>query len=104
MSEVQDVSAVDVLASVVSGTGKHRSISVARPVSYRVPIATLARVDALAEKAGKSRNSMLNMLVDVGLEELFSRLSQENLEEVQSREMYAIQVLLDGQNESLTEE
>src|SRR5437870_4513812 len=97
MVEVQEVSAADVLASVVSGTAKNRMTAAVRAISYRVPVSSLARVDALASKTGKSRNAILNMLVDAGLEEVFLRLSQEHLEEVQSREMFAIRELLAGE-------
>ena len=104
MLEEEKVSAADMVASVVAGTGSRSSASVVRAVSYRVPVTMLARVDALSEKSGKSRNAMLNMLVDVGLEEVLSRLSEDDFEEVQSREMLAIESLMSSETETLLED
>ncbi|MDO8291229.1 MAG: hypothetical protein Q7T44_18620 [Parvibaculum sp.] len=103
MEELIEVSAADALASIVSGTGKSTLKAVVHPVSYRAPVHLLARVDALAAKSGKSRNAMINLLVDVGLEEVLSRLSDDDFEEVQSREMYAAEALRGADSESLEE-
>jgi predicted DNA-binding protein len=103
MNYVEDVSAADQLAAVVAGTGISASSSVARAISYRVPVSTLSRVDALAAKSGKSRNAMLNLLVNVGLEEVFVRLSQDDFREVQSLEIGLIGGLLSVGSESLEE-
>lgn len=104
MSKVNEVSAAEMLASVVSGSGEHISVMSVKPISFRIPLDALARVDALAGKANKSRNAMLNMLVDVGLQEVLRRLPEKTFEEIQSRENHAFQQLLDdGQLESLSE-
>ena len=104
MIEFEKVPAADLVASVVSGTGSKSSASVVRALSYRVPVHTLALVDALSQKSGKSRNAMLNMLVDVGLEEVISRLSVDDCQEVHSREMLAIQSLMSSETETLVED
>lgn len=103
LKENSQVSAAEMVASIVVGAGSSINIAAVRSVSYRVPVSMLARVDALAEKSGKSRNAMLNLLVDVGLEEVLSLLSENDFQELQSREMMAIQELLDGETETLTE-
>jgi hypothetical protein len=104
MVGTNEVSAAEMLAAVVSGSGEHLSVMAVKPISFRIRLNALVRVDALAHKANKSRNAMLNMLVDVGLEEVLARLSKETFEEVQSRESHAFQSLLnDNQLESFSE-
>lgn len=85
-------SAVDLVAGVIAGTAKTTSRSAVKSVSYRAPIQILARIDALASKAGKSRNKTISMLLDVGIEELFVRLKEKDVEDVLGREM---QILTD---------
>jgi len=105
MTGTNEVSAAEMLAAVVIGTGEHLSVMGVKAISFRIPLNALARVDAMANKANKSRNAILNMLVDVGLEEVFRHLPEKTLEEVQSRESRAFQELLDDSSsiESLSE-
>jgi predicted DNA-binding protein len=67
----------------------------AKPISYRVPIPFLARVDSMAQQGGISRNSMLNMILEVGLEDVEDELPLEVYEEVLARENVVMQHLLD---------
>lgn len=103
MDEIEDVTTVDHLTAVIEGTAKQTTMAATKPVHYRCPVSSLARVDALAAKAGKSRNAMMTMLLDVGIEEVFARLSQGAIEEIQSREIHALQGLLDGETETISE-
>lgn len=91
------------VASIISGTGKSRSYALAKAISYRVPISTLARVDAMAEQAHKSRNQMLNLLLDVALDQVGSDLAESVFEEVQSREIVVMRALIDSATENLSE-
>lgn len=104
MVGINEVSAAEMLAAVVSGSGEHLSVMAIKPISFRIPLTALARVDALAYKANKSRNAMLNMLVDVGLEEVLRHLPENTFQEIQSRESNAMQQFLnDGEVESFSE-
>lgn len=104
MVSTNEVSAAQIVASVVSNSGEHFSSMAVKPISFRVPLHTLARVDALAGKGNKSRNAMLNMLLDVGLEEVLRHLPENTFEEIQSRESHAMQQFFDdGEIESLSE-
>lgn len=91
MNRTTEPTLAEIVAATVSGTGKQESIAVMRSISARIAITTLARVDALAQKSGKSRNEMLNMLLDVACEEVYNNLENEVIQELQSREMVALQ-------------
>jgi len=104
MTELFEPTKSQQVAAVIGKTGKFSAISAAKAVSYRVPIHTLARVDAMAEQAGKSRNSMLNLLLEVALDQVGSELSEAVFQEVQSREIVLMRALLDGGTEPLSEQ
>jgi predicted DNA-binding protein len=104
MSNDHHVSSAEFLAGLVSGTASGKSNGYVKAISFRVSVSSLARVDALAGKAKKSRNAMLNLLLSVGLEEVFDRIDQDVFEEIQSREIHAIQTFMDeGFDDSLEE-
>lgn len=65
------------LAGVLTGNATSRMIADARPVLARLPVFTLAEVDAMATMGSKSRNAMLIHLLDVGLEEVRRQLTEE---------------------------
>lgn len=91
------------VASIISGTGKSRMTAAAKAISYRVPISTLARVDAMAGQAGNSRNAMLNLLLDVALEEVGHELSEEVFQALQIREIGHLRQMLEEGTESISE-
>ena len=90
----QEISNAEFLAAVVAGTVKQSSIHSLKPIAYRVPVWLLARVDALAQKSGKSRNSMLNSLLEVGLDALFPLLNPADAQDVNERESAALAELM----------
>lgn len=67
------------LAAVIEGTGSTRLIGVARPVLLRVPEWNLAELDAMAKMAGKSRNAMAVHLLDLALDVVREKLSDDKL-------------------------
>lgn len=95
-------SEVEIVAGLVSGTAQTETINAVRSVSYRVPIHLLARIDAMAELAGKSRNAMLNAVVSAGLDEVEKVLPSDVLANVQERSWNNLQALI-GDTESLAE-
>jgi hypothetical protein len=53
----------------------------------------------MADKAGKSRNEMINLLLDVGCDAVYENFTQEQIEELQSRESFAFETLLNNKGE-----
>ena len=94
MSKSNEPTEAQVLASLISGTAKVKVIATQRSISARIDLATLARVDAMAQQAKKSRNEMINMLLSVGCDEVYQHLKGPVIEELQSREMAALQTSL----------
>ena len=94
MSKTNEPTEAQIVASIISGTGKQETIAAMRTISARIIFATLARVDAMAQKAGKSRNEMINMLLDLACNEVYNNLESHVIEELQLREMAALQASL----------
>lgn len=91
MKKTFEPTASQVLASLVSGTGKVEVISAQRAISARIDLVTLARVDSMAQQAKKSRNEMINLLLEAACEEVYSHLETDVIVDLQSREMAALQ-------------
>jgi predicted DNA-binding protein len=85
MQKHEEVSNAEILASIVCGTGKAFSVDVVRPISYRIPVRLLARIDALADKSGKSRNYMITNLIELGLDELDEFFNEEQVIDIHER-------------------
>ena len=103
ISETEEISQADQVAAVVSGVGKNTVVAAVRPVAYRVPVYLLASVDAMAAEGKKSRNAMLNMLVQVGIDEVREKLGQDVVERLLLEESKALQFLMGEELESLQE-
>lgn len=99
----EDVSSVEVLASMVSNLGESRGVFVGKQVSLRIYVHYLAQVDALASRAGISRNAMVNRLLDVGLNALRSHLSDDVAKEVDEATGEACAKLMDSGLEAVRE-
>lgn len=78
----EKISAADHAAQIVEGTGKTEYIGSTKVISVRLPVLLANRLQALAQKSGKTRNATVSMLLEVGLEEVASRLSDETCEEL----------------------
>jgi hypothetical protein len=72
-------------------------------VSYRVPMHILVTVDAMAAEARKSRNAMLNMLVQVGIDEVREKLDQDVAERLTVQEAGAFSALVGESTETIEE-
>lgn len=94
MPKTTEPTQAEILAALVSGTGKIEVVAAQRAISARIDLTTLARVDALAQQGKKSRNEMINMLLDVGCDEVYHHLKTDVIAELQSREMVALQASL----------
>lgn len=88
-----ELSNAELLAGVVAGTVKQSSWQAVKHIDYRIPIWLVAKVDALAKKSGKSRNSMLNSLVEVGLDAVLPLLKSDDAKELNRLERLAYSAL-----------
>ena len=78
-TEMDIPSKADTIANLIEKTGTVSWVSPARPMNFRVPENIMAEVDAMAEMAIKSRNSMMVYLVEVGIEEVRHMLDEETI-------------------------
>ena len=91
----EEVSQAEHIAGILSGTNSTTSTAVVRAVAYRAPIHILAVVDAMAQQAKKSRTSMINMLLQVGIDEVREKLEDpELIEKLSILEAQAAQALM----------
>lgn len=77
------LTAADHAAGIFEGTGNSTYIGMTKVISVRLPLLQFVNLQALAHKSGKTRNSTIVTLLDVGLEEVESRLSPETLSQVE---------------------
>lgn len=77
-----EIRAAEHTAAIVEGTAKTEYIGPTKVISVRLPSSLAARVQALAQKSGKTRNAMVSSLLEVGLEEVRSLLSDETVAEL----------------------
>jgi len=104
MDEVE-VTNTEHVAAIISGNATANSVAVVKVVAYRIPITLLGSVDAMAKKSSKSRNAMLNLIVQVGIDEIRKQLSDDVAENLMLAESEAFSVLLGdvSSSESLSE-
>lgn len=76
VSDTEYISQAEHVAGILSGTAKTILTSATRGVAYRAPIHLLAIIDAMATHSGTSRNSMINSLLEVGIDEVRENLDQ----------------------------
>lgn len=104
VSETEYISQAEHVAAILSGTAKTTMTAATRAVAYRAPIHILAVVDAMAAHSGKSRNSMLNSLLQVGIDEVRENLDQiDIIQKLSVLESEHLQALSLQSFESVTE-
>lgn len=99
----EEVSQADHVAGIISGTGQNSMVASAHGISYRVPVHLLAVVDGMAAESKKSRNSMLNLLLAVAIDEVRSKLDQDVAERLTMQEAKAFAVLSGETSENIQE-
>jgi len=78
----EEISAAEHAAALVEGKAKSTYIGATKVTSVRLPAHLSVQLQALAQKSGKTRNATFAMLLEVGLEEVRSRLSDEVCQEL----------------------
>ena len=78
----EKISAAEFAAGMVEGTAKTEYIGGTKVVSARLPVPLAVYVQAMAQKMGKTRAACIEMLLEVGLEEVRNHLSEETCKEL----------------------
>lgn len=73
---------VEILVSLVSKTAKSESVGSVHPISVRLPTIPFATIQAVAQHSGMSMNKVIVALLDVGLDELWQGLDQEECNQI----------------------
>ena len=82
LEDGEEIRVADHAAQIVEGTGKSEYIGATKVISVRLPSVLAVRLQALAQKSGKTRNATVATLLEVGLEEVRVRLSEETCQEL----------------------
>lgn len=93
----ENIREADHAANIVEGRGVTEYVGATKVISVRLPLTLAARVQALAHKSGKTRNASVSMLLEVGLQEVIDRLTDETKAELQAIEQELLRDEL-GQN------
>ena len=83
MIELDDgtvISEAEHVAGIVNGTAETNGLSATRGTSVRLPIFLLARLDAYAGVSGKTRNFIIERMLEVGMEETSKHLDDDVLQ------------------------
>lgn len=72
----------DQAAAIVEGRGETNYVGPTKVISARIPTSVLNRLQALANKSGKTRNATVITLLEVGIEEVRARLSAKTLDQL----------------------
>ena len=77
-----EISQAEITASIIEGTGKSSYHGATKVISLRLPVFLEAEIQAFAHKSGKTRNGMVAMLLQTGIEHVKQHLSSDALEEI----------------------
>lgn len=80
----------EVIAGMFEGRATASSSAQLAPLSGRVPVYVMAKLDAMATRASKSRNAMLNLVIEAGLQAIEEHVSEEVREELRFLESDAL--------------
>ena len=85
-----EISKAQQVAAVIQGTGERSSIGVTKVISVRLPVDLLADLECFAKLSEKTRNAMVEMLLNVGIEEVCKNLTEDTLAELQGMHSLAL--------------
>lgn len=78
-----EVTQAEITASIIEGKGNASYLGATKVISLRLPVFLEAEVQAFAHKSGKTRNGMVAMLLQTGIEQVKQHLSEEALAEIE---------------------
>ena len=103
ISETEFVTQAEHVANVISGTGSSGNMHAAKALVYRCPINILVVVDSMASQAKKSRNAMINLLLQVGIDEVRENLDVSTIEKLSIAEAESIEQHYTDDDDSISE-
>lgn len=77
-----EVTRAEITASIIEGRGQRSYVGATKVISVRLPSLLEAEVQAFAHKSGKTRNGMVAMLLEAGIEQVKQHLSDDAIEEI----------------------
>lgn len=78
------------VAALLNGTATSSGKAVLVPMSTRIPVHQVAQLEAMASKAGKTRNAMVALVLDAGLEAIRQHLDSATTKELKQLESDAL--------------
>lgn len=81
------ISAADHVAQVIERRGEARYMGSTRIMSVRIPAQLFYSIKALSSKSGRSQNATIGMLLDVGLQEVTAKLSEQTRLELEQMQV-----------------
>lgn len=85
------------VAGLLNGTATSSGKSVLVPMSTRIPIHQVAQLEAMAVKAGKTRNAMVALVLDAGLAAIREHLDAATTKELKRLEADAMRDISKGE-------
>lgn len=85
MIELDDgtsISEAEHVAGIIEGIADTDALHAMKGTSVRLPLILLARLDAFAGVAGKTRNYIIERMLEVGMEETIKHLEEETMQKV----------------------
>ena len=79
----ETISQAEHAAGIIEGRAKTEYMGSTKVISVRLPLTLEAEVQAFAHKSGRSRNAMISILLEAGMEEVRKHISDETAEEIQ---------------------
>lgn len=73
---------LEALVALVSKTAKSEAVGSVHPISVRVPSIPFVTIQAVSQHSGMSINKVIVALLDVGLDELWQGLDQEECDAI----------------------
>lgn len=83
MQEQKDVTNAQILAGLLNRTAEFRSIGAAIQRSHRFPASIFWQIENMAKMADVSISTIINQLLECGLEAVKENLSEEQIREIQ---------------------
>lgn len=80
------ISAAEHAAQIVEGVRRTRYLGTTKTMTARLPAQLFFSIQALADKSEKTKSSILEMLLDVGLQETRSKLSDDTRKQLEQIE------------------
>lgn len=87
---------LEMLVAQVSKTATSEAVGSVHPISVRVPTIPFSTIQAVSQHSGMSMNKVIIALLDVGLDELWKGLPQEECDVIQGLRSEILQRVLQG--------